>query len=76
MPKIPIISGDQAIKCFKKLGYEVSRQKGSHIRMHHKSDSNKKPLTIPRHGELGKGLLRKLARDIEISIEQLIELLE
>jgi predicted RNA binding protein YcfA (HicA-like mRNA interferase family) len=73
MPKIPIISGSEAISCFEKLGYEVSRQKGSHVRLYHKLDKNKKPLTIPKHKELGKGLLRKLLRDAEISMETLID---
>jgi len=76
MPKLPVISGDKAVRCFEKLGYEVTRRKGSHIRMHHRFDHNKKPLTIPRHKELGRGLLRKLIRDAEISIEDLIKLLE
>jgi predicted RNA binding protein YcfA (HicA-like mRNA interferase family) len=75
MHKLPAISGDKAIKCFEKLGYEVTRQKGSHIRMHHCLDKAKKPLTIPRHKELGKGLLRKLIRDAEINMDELIELL-
>lgn len=75
MPKLPTISGDKAIQCFKKLGYQISQQRGSHIRMHHRFNKNKKPLTIPRHKVLGKGLLRKLMRDAEITLEQLLELL-
>jgi predicted RNA binding protein YcfA (HicA-like mRNA interferase family) len=75
MPKIPIISGDKAVRCFGKLGYEITRQKGSHIRLHHQFDKDRKPLTIPKHKELGKGLLRKLVRDAKISLEDLIELL-
>lgn len=75
MPKLPSISGEKAVKCFEKLGYFVSRQKGSHIRLRHSSDKKKKPLTIPKHKELGRGLLRKLIRDAEISLEQLIALL-
>lgn len=75
MPKIPIVSGDEAIRCFEKLGYEKTRQKGSHVRLRHKDDKDKKPLTIPRHKELGKGLLRKLVRDADITIEELINLL-
>jgi len=36
MPKLlPSVSGKQAVKCFEKLGYQVIRQRGSHIRMHH-----------------------------------------
>ena len=74
MPKLPILSGDQAVRCFEKLGYQVVRQHGSHIRLRHKLDKNKKPLTIPRHKTLGKGLLRKLIRDADISVETLINI--
>jgi predicted RNA binding protein YcfA (HicA-like mRNA interferase family) len=72
MPKFPSISAFKAIKCFEKIGYEVVRQKGSHIRLHH---VHKKPLTIPRHKTLGTGLLRKLLRDAELTIEQFSDLL-
>jgi len=75
MPKLPVISGKQAVKCFEKIGYQVVRQRGSHIRMRHKSDSSKQPLTIPRHKTLGKGLIRKLLRDAELTIEELLKLL-
>ncbi len=75
MSKLPIISGEKAVKCFEKLGYVIVRQKGSHIHMWHESDKRKKPLTIPEHTVLGKGLLRKLVRDAEISVEEFCELL-
>ena len=75
MSKLPAISGEKAVKCFEKLGYVIIRQKGSHIRMNHKSDKSKKPLTLPKHKGLGKGLLRKLLRDAEISVEEFNELL-
>jgi len=75
MPKLPVISGNQAIKCFENIGYQVIRQRGSHVRMRHKSDSSKQPLTIPRHKALGKGLMRKLLRDAELTIEEFVKLL-
>ncbi|MGA2091944.1 MAG: type II toxin-antitoxin system HicA family toxin [Sedimentisphaerales bacterium] len=75
MPKLPVISGSQAIKCFEKIGYQVVRQRGSHVRMHHKSDNTKQPLTIPNHKTLGKGLLRKLLRDSQLTIEEFLKLL-
>ncbi len=75
MSKLPIISGEKAVKCFEKIGYVIVRQKGSHIRMWHESDRSKKPLTIPKHEVLGKGLLRKLVRDAEITVEEFSELL-
>ena len=73
MPKLPLISGKTAIKAFIKIGYRIIRQKGSHIRLHH---SSKRPLTVPDHKILGKGLLRKLLRDSELSVKDFIKLLK
>jgi len=72
VPKIPQISGKEAIKAFSKDGYKVVRQKGSHVRLHH---ANKRPITIPDHKVLGKGLLRKILRDSELTLEDFFELL-
>jgi len=68
--KLPVVSGKDAIKVFEKMGYVIVRQTGSHIRMKHRSDNSKKPLTIPDHKVLGKGLLRKLLRDAELTVEE------
>jgi len=73
--KLPVISGKDAVKAFGKLGYVTVRQTGSHIRMKHQSDSSKNPLSIPNHKVIGKGLLRKLMRDAEITIDDLCTLL-
>jgi len=71
--KLPIISGRKAVKVFVKIGYAVMRQKGSHIRLCH---PHKEPLTIPDHKILGKGLLRKILRDSELSVDEFIFLLK
>jgi len=73
VPKLPLISGRMAIKVFTKIGYRIIRQRGSHIRLHHPS---KRPLTIPNHKILGRGLLRKLLRDSELSLEDFIKLVK
>jgi predicted RNA binding protein YcfA (HicA-like mRNA interferase family) len=75
MTKLPTISGKEAIKAFQKPGYQPTRRKGSHIRLYHKTDSKKKPITIPDHKLIGKGLLRKLIRDAEITVEEFCSLL-
>ena len=76
MPKLPLISAKEAIKAFEKIGYQVIRRRGSHIRMRHKIDTNKQPITIPNHKTIGKGLLRKLLRDTELTIEYFLELIK
>lgn len=74
MPKLPRISGKEAVRIFEKIGYKVVRQKGSHIRMIHYTDRNRTPLTVPDHKELGVGLLRKLVRDSKLTTEEFTEL--
>ena len=73
MSKLPQISGKRAVKTFLKIGYRQVRQKGSHIRLYH---PKKRPLTIPDHKVLGKGLLRRLLRDAELTLEEFLKLLK
>jgi predicted RNA binding protein YcfA (HicA-like mRNA interferase family) len=73
MPKIPQISGKSLVKVLEKIGYFVVRQRGSHIRMHHE---DRWPITIPNHKILGKGLLRKILRDAELSTNDFLKLLK
>jgi predicted RNA binding protein YcfA (HicA-like mRNA interferase family) len=53
--KLPVISGSQCIKALEIIGYEIVRQKGSHVRL---KDRNGllPPLTVPNHKELLSGL--------------------
>ncbi len=74
MPKLPVISGADAIKKLEKLGYIIARQKGSHVRLHNSSDESKKPLTVPLHSELKSGLLNKILKDADVSREKFGEL--
>lgn len=58
MPEVPRISGDEAIKILKKLGFLEARQKGSHVVMRR----DDKGCVIPRHKELAVGTLRSAIR--------------
>ncbi|HHT9153842.1 MAG TPA: type II toxin-antitoxin system HicA family toxin [Candidatus Hypogeohydataceae bacterium YC40] len=75
MPKLPVISGKEAVKAFKKIGYEVDHQTGSHIILR-----NTKPpfrrLTVPNHKEIAKGTLRSLIREAGLTVKEFLELLE
>ena len=69
--RLPVVSGDDLVKALGKFGYVVVRQKGSHIRMRHALEKDRKPLTIPRHRTIKRGLLKDILRDAGISPEQL-----
>ena len=70
MTVFPLVSGREAVKRFLRIGYVLVRQRGSHMRLIHPLNTNRQPLTVPDHRELGKGLLRKLLRDSELSVSE------
>jgi predicted RNA binding protein YcfA (HicA-like mRNA interferase family) len=69
-PRLPVISGRQAVKAFSRIGFVVlpDRGKGSHVVMHR--EGWPAILTIPDHAELKKGTLRSLIRAAGITVEQ------
>lgn len=75
MSKLPVISGRDAIAALQRLGYEVVRQKGSHVRLCHPRDPARLPVTVPDHRTLKPGLLRAIIRDAGVSVDEFIALL-
>jgi len=59
--------GAEAVRKFHKAGWSKARQKGSHVMMVKKGFQW--TVSIPQHKELGPGLLRKLLRVAEMSVE-------
>jgi len=70
--RLPVISGDQFVQAIGKIGYTWDHTEGSHMILLHPSGQR---LSVPRHRELGRGLLRSLIRDAGLSREEFINLL-
>jgi predicted RNA binding protein YcfA (HicA-like mRNA interferase family) len=51
--KLPVVSGGEAVKAFRKLGYEFDEQHGSHIILRHAAPPYRR-LSIPNHKELAR----------------------
>lgn len=66
--RLPIISSRQAIRAFERLGWEVVRQRGSHIIMVKEFQTSS--LSVPERKELPKGTLRSLIRTAGITVEE------
>ena len=64
-------SGKKAVKIFKKFGYIIDHQTGSHIILFHES---RPTLSVPDHKELAPGLLRGLIRKSGLTVEEFIKL--
>jgi predicted RNA binding protein YcfA (HicA-like mRNA interferase family) len=73
MPKLPIISGGQAVKAFQRVGWHVDRQRGSHVVL--LKTGSIVSLSVPQHKELAPGTLRSLLRNAEMTVDELLQLL-
>ena len=69
MPKLPRISGEEAIKVFEALGFSIVRQKGSHVVLR-KGDVG---CVLPFHKELAVGTLRSALKQAKLSVEDFLE---
>jgi len=69
-PKLPVASGDDLIRVLEKFGYVRVRQKGSHVRLRHSAEPQRKQLTVPLHKTLKRGLLRHVLSDARITVDQ------
>ena len=72
MAKLVPVSGTEAVRKLAKDGWEVSRQKGSHVMM--VKDDYRWTISVPQHRELGPGLLRSLIRQAGLSVSEFNEL--
>jgi predicted RNA binding protein YcfA (HicA-like mRNA interferase family) len=57
------ISGNQLVQMLKKLGYDKTRQTGSHARLTHNGPPQHH-LTIPMHDEIRIGTLSSILDDV------------
>ena len=71
MPKLPRLSGAEALRALQRLGIEKVRQSGSHVVMRRGS----KGCVVPVHAELKVGTLAGLLRQAEVSAEEFIAVL-
>lgn len=53
MPPVPVLKPREVIKAFEKLGWEVARQRGSHIIL--TKTGHIATLSIPNHPEVARG---------------------
>lgn len=70
MPELPLLSGRQVVKIFRKLGWQVARQRGSHVIL--TKSGHIATLSVPNHKEVAKGTLRALIRDAGLTVQDFL----
>jgi predicted RNA binding protein YcfA (HicA-like mRNA interferase family) len=73
MPKLPVVSGVDAVKAFERAGWTTARQRGSHVVLVKAGEIAS--LSVPQHREIAPGTLRSLLRNAGMSVENFINLL-
>lgn len=68
MPKLPVVSGREAIRALERLGFVVVRQRGSHLVMRRESSG----CVVPNHSELKTGTLAGILKQAGISADEFI----
>lgn len=70
MSKLPVISGKECIKALEKVGFEIARQRGSHIVL--VRENPKATVIVPNHKELDRGTLRAIIRQLDLTVDEFI----
>ena len=73
--RLPLVDSSTVIKILQTRGYHKIGQSGSHVQF---KDAKGTIITVPVHPgrKVGRGLLRKIIRDLEISREEFMELVK
>ena len=73
MAKLPVVDGDDAIKAFRKAGFNLDHWRGRHAILYH---SYGRHLSIPGgRKELKPGTLRTLIRKAGLTVDEFTKLL-
>ena len=76
MSKFPKLDGNKIIKILvKEFGFEISRQKGSHIVLHKFVDGKKIVTVIPLHKEVKTGTIFGVLALAKIKKEEFLKVL-
>ncbi|HVN49070.1 MAG TPA: type II toxin-antitoxin system HicA family toxin [Bacteroidota bacterium] len=74
MPPVPLLRSRDVVKVFERFGWQVARQRGSHIIL--TKQGNISTLSVPDHTEVARGTLRGLIQKAGLTIEEFIEAAE
>lgn len=72
--KLPLLSRRKVAQAFARLGWQVARQKGSHIvlvKLGHIAS-----LSVPDHRHVARGTLRSLLRSADVELSEFIKAAE
>lgn len=73
--KVPSLSYKRVIKALEKAGFQVVRQRGSHIRMERQLGEKRIIVIVPAHIPIKHSTLAHILKDAQISLEEFLDLI-
>jgi predicted RNA binding protein YcfA (HicA-like mRNA interferase family) len=70
MSHLPVLSGRRVVKVFESFGWQIARQRGSHIILI--KSAHISTLSVPDHREVARGTLRALIRLADLTVEEFV----
>ena len=70
MPALPTLSGREVVRAFARGGWQMARQRGSHMIL--VKEGQMVTLSVPDHREVAKGTLRSLIRASGLTVEEFV----
>lgn len=74
MTRLLALSSSKVIKILQRLGFQIERQRGSHIYFSH-PDGRATVVPLHKGEDIGRGLLRKILRDIKMEPQDFAKIL-
>lgn len=71
MSKLPLLSWQKVVKTLAKAGFQVVRQKGSHLIL----AKDEIVVPVPKHEEIKRGLVLEIIAEAGLTKEQFLKLL-
>lgn len=70
MPPVPLLRPRDVVRAFERLGWQVERQKGSHIIL--TKPGHAATLSIPDHLQVARGTLRALIAKAGLTVDEFL----
>jgi predicted RNA binding protein YcfA (HicA-like mRNA interferase family) len=72
LSRLPLLSWREVVKVLAKAGFQVARQKGSHLIL----IKDEYVVPVPKHKEIKKGLLMEIIAEAGLTREEFLRLLK
>jgi predicted RNA binding protein YcfA (HicA-like mRNA interferase family) len=69
LPKLPVLSGHEVRRVLESHGFQLVRQRGSHMVMQRFLEAGTVTVPVPDHDEVRTGTLRSIIRQSGLAVE-------